>query len=85
MTCALGLTSVGQFTANISEIAPKHAGRLFGLSNTFGCFSGIAGVSIAGFIVEKTGSFETIFLTTAALNAIGTIVWQLFATAERQF
>lgn len=85
MTCALGLTSVGQFTANISEIAPNHAGRLFGLSNTFGCFSGIAGVSIAGFIVEKTGSFETIFLTTAALNAIGTIVWQLFATAERQF
>lgn len=85
MTFALGLTSVGQFTANISEVAPKHAGRLFGLSNTFGCFSGIAGVSVAGFVVEKTGSFESIFLTTAVLNILGTIVWQLFATAERQF
>ena len=85
MTLALGLTSVGQFTANISEVAPRDAGRLFGLSNTFGCFSGIAGVSIAGFVVEKTGSFESIFLTTAVLNILGTIVWQLFATAERQF
>lgn len=85
MTFALGLTSVGQFTANISEVAPTHAGRLFGLSNTFGCFSGIAGVSVAGFVVEKTGSFESIFLTTAVLNILGTIVWQLFATAERQF
>lgn len=85
MTCALGLTSVGQFTANISEVAPRHAGRLFGLSNTFGCFSGILGVSIAGFVVEKTGSFESIFLTTAVLNILGTIVWQLFATAEPQF
>ncbi|WPT18045.1 Putative anion transporter 4 [Picochlorum sp. SENEW3] len=84
MTLALGLTSVGQFTANISEVAPNDAGRLFGLSNTFGCFSGIAGVSIAGFLVEKTGSFETIFLTTAVLNCIGTLVWQLFASAERQ-
>lgn len=84
MTCALGLTSVGQFTANISEVAPNDAGRLFGLSNTFGCFSGIAGVSIAGFLVEKTGSFETIFLTTAVLNCIGTLMWQLCASAERQ-
>ena len=84
MTFALGLTSVGQFTANISEVAPKDAGRLFGLSNTFGCFSGIAGVSIAGFLVEKTGSFETVFLTTAVLNCIGTLMWQLFASAERQ-
>ena len=85
LTCSLGLTSVGQFTANISEVAPTSAGRLFGLSNTFGCFSGIAGVSVAGFVVEKTGSFASIFLMTAALNVFGAVVWNMFATAERQF
>lgn len=85
LTCSLGLTSVGQFTANISEVAPTNAGKLFGLSNTFGCFSGIAGVSVAGFVVEKTGSFGSIFLMTAMLNVLGAIVWNLFATAERQF
>eukprot|EP00890_Picochlorum_soloecismus_P004500 jgi/Picsp_1/5050/NSC_02413-R1_probable anion transporter chloroplastic-like len=85
MSMALGMTSLGQFTANISEVAPNHAGKLFGLSNTFGCISGIAGVSIAGFIVQSTGSFETVFLVTTALNVIGTIVWNLFASAEQQF
>ena len=85
LTCSLGLTSVGQFTANISEVAPTNAGRLFGLSNTFGCFSGIAGVSVAGFVVEKTGSFGSIFLVTALLNVFGAVIWNLFATAERQF
>lgn len=85
LTCSLGLTSVGQFTANISEVAPTSAGRLFGLSNTFGCFSGIAGVSVAGFVVEKTGSFASIFLMTAALNVFGAVIWNMFATAERQF
>lgn len=85
MSMALGMTSLGQFTANISEVAPNHAGKLFGLSNTFGCISGIAGVSIAGFIAQSTGSFETVFLVTAALNIIGTIVWNLFASAEQQF
>lgn len=31
--------------ANMSDIAPRHAGLLFGLCNTFGSFAGILGVS----------------------------------------
>lgn len=45
MTLALGLTSVGQFVTNMSDIAPHQAGKLFGLCNTFGCIAGILGVS----------------------------------------
>ena len=52
MSMALGMTSLGQFTANISEVAPNHAGKLFGLSNTFGCISGIAGVSSTSCLPE---------------------------------
>jgi len=52
MSMALGMTSLGQFTANISEVAPNHAGKLFGLSNTFGCISGIAGVSSTSHLSE---------------------------------
>ena len=33
------------FVANMSDIAPRHAGLLFGLCNTFGSFAGILGVS----------------------------------------
>jgi ACS family sodium-dependent inorganic phosphate cotransporter/ACS family sodium-dependent inorganic phosphate cotransporter-like MFS transporter 9 len=85
MTCALGITSLGQFVTNMSDVAPNHAGRLFGLCNTFGSFAGILGVSVAGLLVEKTGSFALVFQITAVLNIIGTVVWNLFATAEKQF
>jgi ACS family sodium-dependent inorganic phosphate cotransporter/ACS family sodium-dependent inorganic phosphate cotransporter-like MFS transporter 9 len=69
----------------MSDVAPNHAGRLFGLCNTFGSFAGILGVSVAGLLVEKTGSFALVFQITAVLNIIGTVVWNLFATAEKQF
>lgn len=116
MTLALGITSVGQFVTNMSDIAPRQAGKLFGLCNTFGTFSGILGVSgeavaphvpcmaimyseirrfdmfcpclccaVAGFLVEKTGSFGLVFQITAAMNIIGALVWNAFCTAERQF
>jgi MFS family permease len=85
MTAALGLTSVGQFVTNMSDIAPRQAGKLFGLCNTFGSAAGILGVSCAGFLVERTGSFSLIFQITAILNVVGTLVWNAWATAERQF
>ena len=33
------------FVANMSDVAPRHAGLLFGLCNTFGSLAGILGVS----------------------------------------
>jgi ACS family sodium-dependent inorganic phosphate cotransporter/ACS family sodium-dependent inorganic phosphate cotransporter-like MFS transporter 9 len=87
MTVALGTTSLGQagFVANMSDIAPKHAGMMFGLCNTFGSLSGIVGVTAVGFIVQYTGSFSPVFQMTAGLYIIGTLVWLLFATGEKVF
>lgn len=87
MTAALGITSLGQagFVANMSDIAPSNAGRLFGLCNTFGSLAGIFGVSAAGFIVERTGSFAAVFLLTAALNIAGSILWNVLCDTEKQF
>lgn len=87
MTCALGITSLGQagFVANMSDIAPRYAGRLFGLANTFGSFAGILGVSAVGFVVEKTGSFDPVFKLTAVLYIVATIVWNLLCTGEKVF
>ncbi|KAL4434256.1 hypothetical protein ABPG75_000697 [Micractinium tetrahymenae] len=87
MTAALGITSLGQagFVANMSDIAPRHAGLLFGLCNTFGSFAGILGVSVCGFVLERTGSFAPIFQATAALYVLGTVVWNAAARADPQF
>ncbi len=87
MTVALGTTSLGQagFVANMSDIAPRQAGKMFGLCNTFGSLSGILGVTAVGFIVEATKSFSPVFQLTAGMYVVGTIVWLLLATGERVF
>ncbi len=69
----------------MSDIAPKHAGRLFGLCNTFGSFAGVMGVSAVGFIVEKTGSFDPVFKLTAAMYIAATVIWNLLCTGEKVF
>ncbi|WIA32968.1 hypothetical protein OEZ86_006131 [Tetradesmus obliquus] len=87
MTLALGVTSLGQagFVANMSDIAPKQAGQMFGLCNTFGCLSGILGVLSVGFIVELTGSFAPVFQITAAMYVVAVVCWNLLCTGERVF
>ncbi len=87
MTVALGTTSLGQagFVANISDVAPRAAGQLFGLTNTFGCLSGILGTAAVGFVVEATGSYAAVFRLTAALYVLGTLAFNLMATGERVF
>lgn len=87
MTTALGVTSLGQagFVANMSDIAPKQAGQMFGLCNTFGCAAGILGVVAVGVVVEATGSFAPVFLMTAVMYVIAVIGWNLGCTGERVF
>lgn len=87
MTLALGTTSLGQagFVANMSDIAPQHAGQMFGLCNTFGSLSGLIGVTAVGFVVEKTGSFNTVFQLTAVMYVVATLVWNLLCTGDRVF
>lgn len=87
MTAALGFTSLGQagFVANMSDIAPKHAGKMFGLCNTFGSLAGILGVTAVGFVVEKTRSFNSVFQLTAAMYVAAVVVWNVFCTGEKVF
>ncbi|KAG1674590.1 hypothetical protein FOA52_001839 [Chlamydomonas sp. UWO 241] len=87
MTVALGTTSLGQagFVANMSDVAPRHAGKMFGLCNTFGVFAGIVGTTAVGFIVEATGSFATVFYLTAGLYVAAIAAWLVMCTGEKVF
>lgn len=85
---ALGTTSLGQagFVANMADVAPRAAGSMFGLCNTFGSAAGIAGVVGAGAIVQATGgSFAPLFLVTAGLYCVGAAVFAAFASGEAVF
>ena len=76
---ALGMKALGQagFVANMSDIAAQSAGKLFGLSNTLGSFAGILSVSISGYILEKTGSFTTVFQVTAVMYIMAALLFFL--------
>ncbi len=85
LTLSMGLSSFSfaGFATNHLDIAPRHAGIIFGISNTAGTLPGIIGVALTGLMVETTGSYASAFYLTAGMYALGLIVWQLFSTGER--
>lgn len=85
LTLSMGLSSFSfaGFATNHLDISPRHAGIIFGISNTAGTLPGIIGVALTGLMVETTGSYASAFYLTAGMYALGLIVWQLFSTGER--
>jgi ACS family sodium-dependent inorganic phosphate cotransporter len=78
---ALGFTWSG-FGSNHLDIAPRYAGALVGVTNTFGTLPGIIGVAITGWLVDATGTFAAAFLLAAAIKVIGLLVWWIWGTAR---
>ncbi|MBT8079537.1 MAG: ACS family MFS transporter [Gammaproteobacteria bacterium] len=85
MSAALGLAAftIPGFGTNHLDIAPKYADVLVGITNTFGTIPGIVGVALTGWIVDRTGSFDSVFVVVAVTNIIGTIVWLTFSSGRK--
>jgi ACS family sodium-dependent inorganic phosphate cotransporter len=83
--CATGLLAVcfAGFAPNSFDIAPRYADVIWGLSNTFATIPGIVGVFLTGWLVDRTGSFATPFLVTAAVAFVGAILYLVLASGER--
>ncbi len=74
----------GGFAVNHLDVAPRYAGILMGLSNTFATLPGIVGVAATGFILEKTGSFAAAFYLIVVVYAIGLLCYGAMASGERK-
>lgn len=87
MTAALALGSFSQsgVYSNHQDIGPSYAGTLLGMSNTAAAVPGIIGVGTTGFILDATGNWSYVFGIAIAFYIIGTIVYNLFASGEKQF
>ena len=66
------------------DIAPRHAGTLMGLSNTAGTIPGIVAVTVTGYILETTGSWDLVWQTTAGVTIAGGLVYLIFASGQKQ-
>ena len=82
---AIGAFVTGGFAVNHMDIAPNHAGKLMGITNTFATVPGIIGVTVSGYILEATGSWALVFQVAGAVTLFGMIFYVLFASGEKHF
>lgn len=85
LTVALGLGafSYAGFGSNHLDISPRHAGAIFGISNTAGTIPGIVGVALTGYLVDVTGTYATAFYVTAGIYFIGLAAFLAMGTGKR--
>ena len=85
MALAVALSSVHNSggLVNPQDIAPRHAGSVFGLMNMCGAIPGFIGVYIAGHILEATKSWSAVFNQTAAVCVAGWSVFALLGTGQK--
>eukprot|EP00794_Sanderia_malayensis_P006156 gene6156-6863_t len=85
MTVILGVMSFSNVgpVQNAQDLAPKHAGSLYGVMNTAGALAGIVGVYVSGYLLETIGKWSAVFHLSSAGCFIGGVVFLLFGTGER--
>jgi len=69
-----GFYKAGSYV-NHFDIAPKYAGTLFGIINTFANLPGIIGVWLSGWMVDTTGSWTLVFVIPSLLNVVGGLLF----------
>jgi ACS family sodium-dependent inorganic phosphate cotransporter len=78
-----GALTVSGYGTNHLDIAPNHAGMLMGITNTVGTVPGVVGVALTGFLIDLTGTYNSVFVMVACVNVVGALIWALFASGER--
>jgi ACS family sodium-dependent inorganic phosphate cotransporter len=57
------------------DIAPNHAGFIMGISNSFATLPGVFGNILTGFILDRTGSYTFVWLSTIVVYSIGCLAF----------
>jgi len=85
LSAALGLASFtfAGLGCNHLDISPRHAGVIFGISNTAATIPGIIGVALTGFLVDRTGTYAAAFYLTAAVLLSGWVLYMLLGTGKQ--
>ena len=85
MTLILGImafSNVGPIQ-NAQDLAPKYAGALYGVMNSFGAFAGIVGVYLSGHLLEAFGKWSAVFHLSSGACFVGCTVFLIFGSGER--
>ncbi len=85
MCAALGILALayGGLVPNSLDIAPRFADIVYGTLNTFGTLAGALGAIAAGYIVQKTGSYDNVFVVTAIISIVGALVYLALGSGKK--
>ncbi|XP_025084629.1 sialin-like [Pomacea canaliculata] len=80
-----GLSRAG-YIVNHIDIAPRHAGVMFGITNTAGTIPGMVAPLVVGALTPNRTAEEWrhVFYVCAALSVVGAVVYGIFAEGELQ-
>lgn len=71
-------SAAGGVSASHLDIAPRHAGVVFGVGNTAGTLAGLVAVPGLGYVLQHTGNWSLAFGLAALHNVVGAVLWALW-------
>ncbi|XP_072412776.1 solute carrier family 17 member 9b isoform X2 [Chiloscyllium punctatum] len=85
ISASLGLQTFSHsgVSVNVQDLAPSCAGALFGVMNTGGALFGVALVYFAGYLIETSGSWPSVFSLISIVNTFGLSIFIIFGQATR--
>jgi len=88
LLCLINVCSgicAGGFGVNHADLGPKYTGTLVGISGSIGMVAAIFAPIVAGFVLELTNSWTSIFYICSGILVFGGIYYLCFASATKQF
>lgn len=86
LSAAIGGTTASGVLINQIDIAPRYAGFLLGITNTFGTIPGVLAPIVIGYLTEDhtLGAWRKVFWLAAGINISGAIFYLVFGSAKLQ-
>ncbi|XP_023687940.1 sialin [Paramormyrops kingsleyae] len=88
VSSTIGGTSAAGVFVNQIDIAPRYAGMLLGITNTFGTIPGVVAPIAVGYFTKDSQhlllGWRNVFLVSAAVSAAGALIFTIFGSGKVQ-
>ncbi|KAM4630073.1 sialin isoform 2-T2 [Polymixia lowei] len=86
LSSTIGGTSAAGVFINQIDIAPRYAGVLLGITNTFGTIPGVVAPIVTGYLTEdhSLAGWRKVFWVAAAVSASGALFYIVFGSGKTQ-
>ncbi|KAJ8384965.1 hypothetical protein AAFF_G00196310 [Aldrovandia affinis] len=86
LSTSLGGTSAAGVFINQIDIAPRYAGVLLGITNTFGTIPGVVAPIAVGYLTKdhSLAGWRNVFCVSAGVSAVGAVIFTLFGSGKIQ-